>query len=123
MRRVISSKTAKRIKDILVLATEEGTGKLARVSDFKVAGKTGTAQKIEPDGSYSHSRYIASFIGFAPAEQPLVAVVVTVDEPRPYYFGGVVAAPVFKRIVQDVVKYLKLQRNNDAISEIAKKTR
>jgi len=123
VRRVISSKTAKRIKDILVLATEEGTGKLARVSDFKVAGKTGTAQKIEPDGSYSHSRYIASFIGFAPAEQPLVAVVVTVDEPRPYYFGGVVAAPVFKRIVQDVVKYLKLQRNNDAISEIAKKTR
>lgn len=121
IRRVISSKTAKRIKDILVLATEEGTGKLARVSDFKVAGKTGTAQKIEPDGSYSHSKYIASFIGFAPADQPLVAVVVTVDEPRPYYFGGVVAAPVFKRIVQDVVKYLKLQRNNDAISEIAKK--
>ncbi|OGX32064.1 MAG: hypothetical protein A3G37_01605 [Omnitrophica WOR_2 bacterium RIFCSPLOWO2_12_FULL_46_30] len=123
VRRVISSKTAKRIRDILVLATEEGTGKLARVSDFKVAGKTGTAQKIEPDGSYSHSKYIASFIGFAPADQPLVAVVVTVDEPRPYYFGGVVAAPVFKRIVQDVVKYLKLERNNDAISEIAKKTR
>lgn len=123
VRRVISSKTAERIKDILVLATEEGTGKLARVPDFKVAGKTGTAQKIEPDGSYSHSKFIASFIGFAPADQPLVAVVVTVDEPSPYYFGGVVAAPVFKRIVQDVVKYLKLERNDDAIDEIAKKTR
>lgn len=121
VRRVISSKTAKRIRDILVLATEEGTGKLARVSDFKVAGKTGTAQKIEPDGAYSHSKYVASFIGFAPADAPLVAIVVTIDEPRPYYFGGVVAAPVFKRIVQDTVKYLKLKRNNDAISEIAKK--
>ncbi len=121
IRRVISSKTAKRLKDILFLATEEGTGKLARVSDFKVAGKTGTAQKIEPGGGYSHSKYIASFIGFAPADEPLVAVVVTVDEPRPYYFGGVVAAPAFKRIVQDVVKYLKLQGNDYAISEIVKK--
>ena len=123
MGRVISASTAKRMKDILVLATEEGTGKLARVSDFKVAGKTGTAQKVEPSGAYSHSKYIASFIGFAPAEDPLIAVVVTVDEPHPYYFGGVVAAPVFKRISQDVVKYLRLQKDNYAIGEIAKKVR
>lgn len=122
IRRVISNRTASRMKDILVLATEEGTGKLARIPDFKVAGKTGTAQKIEPNGSYSHSKYIASFIGFAPADEPLIAIAITVDEPRPYYFGGVVAAPVFKRIASDCVRYLKLRKDNDAVSEIVKKT-
>ena len=122
MRRVISPRTAKRIKDILVMVTEEGTGQLAKVSDFKVAGKTGTSQKLEPNGAYSHSKHIASFIGFAPADDPLIAVVVTVDEPRPYYFGGVVSAPVFKRIAQETVNYLKMQRNSYALGEIAKKT-
>jgi cell division protein FtsI (penicillin-binding protein 3) len=120
IRRVVSRRTAMRMKDILVLATEEGTGRLARVADFKVAGKTGTAQKIEPNGAYSHSKYTASFIGFAPSDEPLIAVVVTVDEPHPYYFGGVVSAPVFKQISQDVVKYLKLQKDAYAVSEIVK---
>jgi cell division protein FtsI/penicillin-binding protein 2 len=122
IRRVISPQTAKRIKDILVMVTEEGTGQLAKVSDFKVAGKTGTSQKLEPNGAYSHSKHIASFIGLAPADDPLIAVVVTVDEPRPYYFGGVVSAPVFKRIAQEAVNYLRLERNNYALGEIAKKT-
>lgn len=120
IRRVVSKATARRLKDILVMATEEGTGKMARVSDFKVAGKTGTAQKIEENGTYSHRKYIASFIGFAPSDEPLIAIVVTVDEPRPYYFGGVVSAPVFKQISQDVVKYLKLQKDAYAVSEIVK---
>ena len=66
IRKVISPETAERVRDILVMATEAGTGKSARVEDFKTAGKTGTAQKIEPNGAYSHSKYIASFIGFAP---------------------------------------------------------
>ena len=121
IRKVISLQTAERVRDILVMATEKGTGKSARVEDFKTAGKTGTAQKIEANGAYSHSKYIASFIGFAPADDPLIAVVVSVDEPRPYYFGGVVAAPVFKRIAQDAVKYLKLQKESNAIAELAKK--
>ena len=121
IRKVISLQTAERVRDILVMATEKGTGKSARVEDFKTAGKTGTAQKIDPNGAYSHSKYIASFIGFAPADDPLIAVVVSVDEPRPYYFGGVVAAPVFKRIAQDAVKYLKLRKESNAIAELAKK--
>lgn len=120
IRRVVSKATARRVKDILVMAAEEGTGKMARVSDFKVAGKTGTAQKIEENGTYSHRKYIASFIGFAPSDEPLIAIVVTVDEPRPYYFGGVVSAPVFKQISQDVVKYLKLQKDAYAVGEIVK---
>ena len=107
IRKVISVDTAMRIKKILTGAVEEGTGKMAKVSGFSAAGKTGTAQKLEPNGAYSHSKFVASFIGFAPAEDPLLAIVVTVDEPHPYYFGGVVAAPVFQKVAGDAIRYIK----------------
>ncbi len=107
LRKVISVDTAMRIKKILTGVIEEGTGKLGKVPGFSAAGKTGTAQKIEPNGSYSHSKYVASFIGFSPADDPLLTIVVTVDEPHPYYFGGVVAAPVFQKVAGDVIRYLK----------------
>lgn len=107
VRKVISIDTAARMKIILVGVIEKGTGKLAKLSGFTAAGKTGTAQKLEPNGAYSHNKYIASFIGFAPAEDPLIAVAVVVDEPHPYYFGGVVAAPVFKNVAGDTLRYLK----------------
>ncbi|MCX5702419.1 MAG: penicillin-binding transpeptidase domain-containing protein [Candidatus Omnitrophica bacterium] len=93
--KVISLDTAARAKKILAGAIENGTGKLAKVPGFSAAGKTGTAQKLETGGVYSHNKFIASFIGFVPVEEPVIAIVVTVDEPHPYYFGGVVAAPVF----------------------------
>jgi len=107
MRRVISEETAARMRKILTGVMETGTGKMGKLDQFTAAGKTGTAQKLEPNGTYSHDKYIASFMGFAPAEGPQVAIVVTIDEPRGYYFGGVVAAPVFKRVAEDVLKYLK----------------
>lgn len=107
IRKVISIDTAMRIKKILTGVIEEGTGKLAKVDGFSAAGKTGTAQKLEPNGAYSHNKFIASFIGFAPAEDPIITVVVTVDEPHPYYFGGVVAAPVFQKVANDAIRYLK----------------
>ncbi len=107
VRRVISESTASRMQKILTGVVEDGTGKLARVNGFSVAGKTGTAQKVEPNGAYSHSKYVASFIGFAPADEPLISIVVIIDEPRPYYFGGVAAAPIFKNIAQDTIRYLK----------------
>jgi cell division protein FtsI (penicillin-binding protein 3) len=106
IRKVISLDTALRVKKILTGAVEEGTGKLAKMASFTAAGKTGTAQKLEPNGAYSHDKFVASFIGFAPAEDPQVAIVITVDEPHPYYFGGVVAAPVFKNVAEDAIKYL-----------------
>jgi len=115
IRKVISLDTASRVKNIFIGAVEEGTGKLARIPGITAAGKTGTAQKLESDGRYSHSKFIASFIGFAPAEDPIVAIAVVVDEPHPYYFGGVVAAPVFKNVASDVVKYLK---TNQPLSEV-----
>ncbi|MDD5692285.1 MAG: penicillin-binding transpeptidase domain-containing protein [Candidatus Omnitrophica bacterium] len=107
IRKVISTDTALRIKKILTGVVEEGTGKLAKVKGFSAAGKTGTAQKLEPDGRYSHSKFVGSFIGFAPAEDPLLAIVVTIDEPHPYYFGGVVAAPVFQNVAGDAIRYIK----------------
>lgn len=108
VRRVISEETSRRLKDILVGVVENGTGKLARIEGFKVAGKTGTAQKIGSDGRYVHDRFVASFIGFVPADNPLIAICIVVDEPRPYYFGGVVCAPIFKSVAQDILKYLQI---------------
>ena len=107
---VISPDTAERLRRILTGVTEEGTGKLANIEGINVAGKTGTAQKLEPNGTYSHSKYVASFIGFVPAERPVIAIAVIVDEPRPIYYGGVVAAPVFKNAASDILKYLNIQR-------------
>jgi cell division protein FtsI (penicillin-binding protein 3) len=107
IRKVVSLDTATRIKKILLGVIEAGTGKLAKVPGFSAVGKTGTAQKLEANGAYSHNKFVASFIGFAPAEDPMIAIAVVVDEPRPYYFGGVVAAPAFSSVAGDVLRYLK----------------
>ncbi|MDD5236685.1 MAG: penicillin-binding transpeptidase domain-containing protein [Candidatus Omnitrophica bacterium] len=101
IRRVISVNTAERMKMILKGVVNDGTGKLGKPASFTAAGKTGTAQKLEPDGRYSHNKFVASFIGFA-----------LVDEPHPYYFGGVVAAPAFKNVAEEVIKYLKAKQLN-----------
>lgn len=107
-RRVVSIKTSQKMRQILEAVVEEGTGRLAHSKEFKLAGKTGTAQKVEPNGTYSHTKFIASFIGYAPADHPEIAIVVIVDEPRPYYYGGVVSGPVFKLVAEDVLKYRQL---------------
>jgi cell division protein FtsI (penicillin-binding protein 3) len=123
IRKVISLETAQRATKILAGVVEEGTGKLARIDGIAVAGKTGTGQKLEPNGTYSHSKFTASFIGFAPAEDPSIVIAVIVDEPHPYYFGGVVAAPVFKNVAEDVLKYLKTKQPiNEIIALNALKT-
>lgn len=106
---VISPNTANRLKEILAGVVENGTGSRAAIKGLRVAGKTGTAQKLEPDGSYSHRKFIASFIGFAPVDNPKIAVAVVIDEPRPIYFGGTVCAPAFKNICKNVLRYLETQ--------------
>ncbi|TBR16876.1 hypothetical protein EPO66_03810, partial [bacterium] len=115
---VISPEIAGRVKDILTGVVNNGTGQLAKMEEFSAAGKTGTAQKVEANGTYSHDKFIASFIGFAPAENPAIAIVVTVDEPHPTYYGGVVSAPVFKKVAEEVLKYLKVK--NHSIGDMAK---
>jgi len=104
--RVISYDTARRIKAILAGVVERGTGRRAQIKGVQAAGKTGTAQKVV-NGTYSDSRFYATFIGFAPVEDPRLAMVVVFDEPHPNHFGGTIAAPVFKDIAEDVLKYLQ----------------
>jgi len=103
--KVISPETAKRLRQILKGAVDNGTGKMAKIEEASVGGKTGTAQKVV-NGQYSHDKFYASFIGFAPAENSKIAVVVVVDEPHPSYYGGTVAAPIFRKVTEDVLKYL-----------------
>jgi cell division protein FtsI/penicillin-binding protein 2 len=111
-RRVVSPQTARTVREFLRGVVEEGTGKAAEIKGFYPAGKTGTAQKIEPTGGYSHKRFVASFIGFVPWDKPIFSIVVIVDEPRPYpyYYGGVVAAPVFKRVATDIMQYVGMPK-------------
>jgi cell division protein FtsI (penicillin-binding protein 3) len=116
IRKVISPDTAGRVRKILTGVVEHGTGRMAKLGGFfSAAGKTGTAQKLEPNGTYSHDNFVASFIGFAPAEEPLVAIAVIVDDPHPVYFGGVVSAPVFKNVASDVLRYLKMNQSHEGM--------
>jgi len=102
--RVISHDTALRIKEILTGVVDRGTGRRAQIKGVRIAGKTGTAQKVI-NGVYSDSKFYASFIGFAPTDDPRIAMVVVFDEPHPNHFGGTIAAPVFKEVAEDVLKY------------------
>ncbi len=107
---VVSTAVAKEIKDMLELVTEEGgTGTLASVPGYRVAGKTGTAQKVDPvTGTYSSDKTEASFVGFVPADDPKLVILVVLDEPEGRTFGGLVAAPIFSRIAAQGLRYLKV---------------
>jgi len=107
-RRVLSEATAAQLTEMLRGVVEEGSGTTAQISGYRVAGKTGTAAKPEPTGGYSDSRYVASFVGFAPAKRPELVVLVTVDEPRGAIWGGVVAAPPFAEIMEFALQYLEV---------------
>ncbi len=96
--RVLSPEVAASLLAMMERTVTDGTGAAAAVEGYRVAGKTGTAQKPSPSGGYEPGRYVASFVGVVPADRPKLAVLVLVDEPRGAYYGGVVAAPVFARI-------------------------
>ena len=107
--KVISKVTARRVKAILKGVVDEGTGTKAAIPGVTVAGKTGTAQKVV-SGIYSHAHFYATFVGFAPVDNPRLACVVVFDDPHPAYYGGTVAAPVFSEVVGDSLKYLNTQQ-------------
>lgn len=117
VQQTISSQTAQTMKQILKGVVDKGTGRSASIEGYEVAGKTGTAQKVEPTGGYSHQRFVASFIGFAPVENPRFVIVVIFDEPRPVYYGGVVSAPVFKKIAENMLKYMDVPKTKTLISK------
>lgn len=103
VRNVISQKTAKILSTYMERVVLEGTGKNAKVFGYRVAGKTGTAQKSAPRGGYIPGKFVASFIGFVPADDPKIAILVEVDEPRGSIYGSQVAAPAFSNIARDVL--------------------
>lgn len=109
-RRVISVVTAKAVSRMLEgVVAEGGTGTSAAVEGYRVAGKTGTAQKVDPaTHAYSASKRTASFVGFVPLEKPRLTILVVVDEPKTSPYGGVVAAPAFSAIAQQTLCYLKV---------------
>ncbi len=108
VRQVVSARTARTMRRVMqTVITAGGTGTLAALEGYSVCGKTGTAQKLDRTG-YANGRYIASFLGFAPAQRPRLAVLVVIDEPRKDHYGGTVAAPAFRRIVSETLSYLNV---------------
>jgi len=108
-RRIISSETSQKLTDILVSTVQNGSGRIAMIEGYTVAGKTGTSQKkIEGEIGYASGKYVSSFVGYLPAENPRLVILVVVDEPRGKYQGAEVASPTFKRIAQGSLYYLNL---------------
>ena len=114
MRQVISEKTAETFKAILKSVVEEGgTGRRALVDGNDVAGKTGTAQVINPvTKRYSKEKFVSSFVGFVPVDNPRLAMIVVIYEPKGEIYGGVVAAPVFREIANQALSYLSIPRED-----------
>jgi cell division protein FtsI (penicillin-binding protein 3) len=110
-RRVVSREVAEQMLSMLRGVVVEGTGTQAAIPGYTVAGKTGTAAKIDPDGTYSTSRYVASFVGLVPASKPELVVMVMVDEPRGGFYGGTVAAPAFREIARFNLQYLEIPQD------------
>src|SRR5207245_174528 len=111
-KRVIRAETAATLRRLMEGVLLNGTGTLARLDGWTAAGKTGSAQKIDPEtGRYSPRQLIASFTGFAPINNPAVTVLVSLDSPVGLHEGGQVAAPVFKRIAEQVLSYLDVPRD------------
>ncbi|MBW1695997.1 MAG: penicillin-binding protein 2 [Deltaproteobacteria bacterium] len=109
VRRVVSAKTAATLNRVMqTVITREGTGAKAALDGYTVCGKTGTAQKTDSSGTYAKDRYTASFVGFAPAKDPAITILVVVDEPRTGYYGGIVAGPAFRKIAQETLCYLSI---------------
>ncbi|MFT9488232.1 MAG: stage V sporulation protein D [Tepidibacillus sp.] len=114
-RQVISPETSKKVRETLESVVANGTGRNAYIDGYRVGGKTGTAQKIGPNGGYLANNHIVSFIGFAPADKPEIVIYVAIDNPQGIQFGGVVAAPIVKNILEDSLQYLGVKPRKDQL--------
>lgn len=109
LRQAVSAETARTIKEMMrAVVAEGGTGVNAALEGYSVCGKTGTAQKVDTDGTYAEEKYLASFVGLTPSRDPQLSIVVIIDEPRSEHYGGVVAAPAFRRIAHESLNYLNI---------------
>ena len=116
VRQLLSPRAAKTTTDLLRRVVEEkgGTGGRARLDEFTVAGKTGTAQKVDPRTRAYSSKRIGSFVGFVPADQPRAVILVLIDEPATSSYGGIVAAPVFRNIAEGVMQAMRVAPEREA---------
>jgi cell division protein FtsI/penicillin-binding protein 2 len=106
---VLSRRTADEVSTMLEgVLGPGGTAQEAQVEGYELAGKTGTAEKPDDQGGYSKTKFVASFIGYAPADDPRLLVAVMVDEPQGDYYGATVAAPAFERIAEFALPYLRI---------------
>lgn len=111
--RIILEQTARQIKQMLLGVVQQGTGMAAGINGYSIGGKTGTSQKIDPvNGGYLPGHYISSFAGILTVNNPRLAILVIIDTPRGQYYGGEVAAPVFKNIAEEAIRYLAIPPDN-----------
>ncbi|SYX82572.1 stage V sporulation protein D [Paenibacillus alvei] len=115
VRQVISPETSSKVRDALEHVVAQGTGRNAFIDGYRVGGKTGTAQKVI-NGRYSPNEHIVSFVGFAPADDPKVVIYTAVDNPQGIQFGGLVAAPIVKRIMEDTLHYMGVEPRKEQVS-------
>lgn len=112
VRQVVSVETALTMTKILEQVVIDGTGMEAKLDEYQVAGKTGTGQIFDfATGKYSNSAYTSLFVGYVPAENPKISILILLDQPKGSYYGGTVAAPVFKEIASKVLPYLSIPPN------------
>lgn len=114
VRQVISEATSKQVRETLESVVANGTGRNAFIDGYRVGGKTGTAQKVI-NGRYSADEHIVSFIGFAPADDPKVVIYAAVDDPQGIQFGGLIAAPLVKSMMEDTLRYMKVPPRKDQL--------
>jgi stage V sporulation protein D (sporulation-specific penicillin-binding protein) len=117
VRQVISEETSKKVRLALESVVAKGTGRNAYIDGYRVGGKTGTAQKII-NGRYSASEHIVSFVGFAPADDPEVVIYVAIDDPQGLQFGGLIAAPIVRNIMEDTLRYLDVEPRKDQLNKL-----
>ena len=120
-RRAMSQNTAATLRRIFRRVVLEGTGKSVALARYSVAGKTGTAQKPTPEAGFNSGKYIASFVGFLPVEDPAVAIIAIIDEPKGSYYGAVVAAPLFRTIAGYAATYLGVPPSPDPDAKSAQR--
>lgn len=113
--RVISEETSEEVRLSLEHVVAKGTGRRAFISGYRMAGKTGTAQKVGPNGQYLENNHIVSFIGIAPADDPQLVIYVAIDNPEGVQFGGVVSAPIVKRMMADSLQSLGVEPREEQV--------
>lgn len=112
LKQVVSERTASVVMAMMEKTVEQGTGKKAFVEGYRIAGKTGTGQKVDTSGRYAPGKFYSSFVGFFPLPEPRFGILVMLDEPQGEYYGGDIAAPVFREIALNIIDYAGIISKN-----------